>query len=52
VFNQVVTARSLPPGGVQAAFCDGSVHFVSETVNLAAWRGMASSQGAEVFTLP
>jgi prepilin-type N-terminal cleavage/methylation domain-containing protein/prepilin-type processing-associated H-X9-DG protein len=52
VFNQVVTARSLHPGGVQAAFCDGSVHFISETVNVVSWRGMASSQGGEVFTLP
>ncbi|MEW4564439.1 DUF1559 domain-containing protein [Bremerella sp. JC770] len=45
---QVVAARSRHPGGVQAAFCDGSVSFVSETIDLNAWRSNSTSQGNEV----
>ena len=30
---QSFAARSKHPGGVQAAHCDGSVHFLSETTN-------------------
>lgn len=43
------TARSNHPGGVNAAFCDGSVRFVRENVELSIWRGMASRAGNEVI---
>ncbi len=32
------TARSRHSGGVNVLFCDGSIHFVSDTVSLANWR--------------
>ncbi|MBA2113787.1 DUF1559 family PulG-like putative transporter [Bremerella alba] len=49
IHKQVLAARSWHPGGVQAAHCDGSVRFVSETIDLDVWRGMSTSSGSEVF---
>jgi prepilin-type processing-associated H-X9-DG protein len=42
-------ARSRHPGGVHAAMCDGSVHFVSDDIELAAWRAASTTKGAEVY---
>ncbi|NQT16590.1 MAG: DUF1559 domain-containing protein [Planctomycetes bacterium] len=42
-------ARSRHPGGVQVTLCDGSARFVSETINLAVWRAVSTSQGGEVI---
>jgi prepilin-type N-terminal cleavage/methylation domain-containing protein/prepilin-type processing-associated H-X9-DG protein len=42
------TARSLHPGGVNMLFCDGSVRFVTNSVNQTTWRGMATRDGGEV----
>ncbi len=41
------TSRSRHPGGVQAALCDGSARFFSETIDLRTWRALGSAQGAE-----
>ncbi len=38
----LTAARSVHPGGVHIALCDGSVHFVSDNVNLATWRALAT----------
>lgn len=40
-------ARSRHPGGVNVGFVDGSVHFVSETVDLDTWRALGSRNGGE-----
>ena len=45
-----VTARSWHPGGVNALFCDGSVHFIKDTVNVVAWQGLGSRNGREVIS--
>jgi len=37
-------ARSYHPGGVNATLCDGSVRFVSETVNTQTWRDAGNRQ--------
>ncbi|MCA9234113.1 MAG: DUF1559 domain-containing protein [Gemmatimonadetes bacterium] len=42
---QYYAARSRHPGGVNAALCDGSVRFVSETVALQSWKEMGSMNG-------
>lgn len=44
-------ARSRHPDGVNAAMCDGSVHFVTDAVDLSAWRAASTTQGDEVTTL-
>src|SRR5262245_21369454 len=35
------------PGGVNVLFCDGSVRFVTDGVNLDAWRALATRAGGE-----
>jgi prepilin-type N-terminal cleavage/methylation domain-containing protein/prepilin-type processing-associated H-X9-DG protein len=40
-------ARSRHPGGVNAAMCDGSVHFVVDGIDLATWRAASTTQGDE-----
>ncbi len=44
---QTLAARSRHPGGVNAAYCDGSVSFSSETIAWDVWNALGSSQGGE-----
>ena len=44
-------ARSRHTGGVQVLLCDGSVTFVSESIDLATWQAASSTQGAEALQL-
>ncbi|MCC7338367.1 MAG: DUF1559 domain-containing protein [Pirellulaceae bacterium] len=54
-FNNVtyasVTSRSHHTGGVEVALCDGSVRFISQSVDLASWRALGSRSGGEVVQL-
>ena len=43
------TARSRHPGGVNIAFCDGSVRFLREGIPLATWRALGTRAGGEVI---
>ncbi len=45
-----VTARGHHPGGVNALFADGSVHFIKNTVNWQMWRGLGTVGGGEVLS--
>ena len=45
-------SRSHHPGGVQVLLCDGSVHFISESIDLTTWRAMSSHAGHETVTIP
>ncbi len=47
----LMAARSYHPGGVTTLFCDGSVHFVGDEVDLDVWRGLASRDQGEVSSL-
>src|SRR5262249_33278379 len=42
-------ARSRHSGGVNLALCDGSVRFVSDTIALSVWRGLATRAGGEAL---
>ncbi len=43
-------AQSFHPAGVNVGRCDGSVAFVADDVELAAWRSMGSRNGGEAFS--
>lgn len=45
----LVGARSNHPGGVNVGFMDGSVRFLSQTIQLEAWRALGSRSGGEVL---
>jgi prepilin-type processing-associated H-X9-DG protein len=45
---RMAAARSRHPSGVQVAYCDGHVAFVSNNVAYLTWNAMGSSQGGEV----
>lgn len=42
-------ARSKHTGGVNVAYCDGSVRFVRDGINIDTWRGLSTSQGGEAI---
>jgi prepilin-type N-terminal cleavage/methylation domain-containing protein/prepilin-type processing-associated H-X9-DG protein len=41
-------SRSRHPGGVNALFADGSVHFIRETIDLATWQALGSIQEGDL----
>jgi len=46
-YDQYRAARSFHPGGVNAALCDASVRFFSDTISSAAWVALGSSEGSD-----
>jgi prepilin-type N-terminal cleavage/methylation domain-containing protein/prepilin-type processing-associated H-X9-DG protein len=48
----VYSFRSRHPNGLQFAYADGSVHFVSDSIDLATYRAMATIRGGEVVPEP
>jgi prepilin-type N-terminal cleavage/methylation domain-containing protein/prepilin-type processing-associated H-X9-DG protein len=47
-----MTFRSLHPGGVQFAWCDGAVRFVQQNINYDTYRFLATKAGGEVASPP
>jgi len=45
------TVWSYHPSGIQASLCDGSVHFISNTVAQVTWQGGFTRNGSEVVVL-
>jgi prepilin-type N-terminal cleavage/methylation domain-containing protein/prepilin-type processing-associated H-X9-DG protein len=43
-------ARSYHPGGVNGAFCDGSVHFFKNSINATTWFALGTKGGGEVVS--
>jgi prepilin-type N-terminal cleavage/methylation domain-containing protein/prepilin-type processing-associated H-X9-DG protein len=48
-YPRMVAARSYHTGGVNVALCDGSVHFISNTISFPVWNALGSAQGGEVL---
>jgi prepilin-type N-terminal cleavage/methylation domain-containing protein/prepilin-type processing-associated H-X9-DG protein len=40
------------PGGANFLFSDGSVQFLSETIEMASYRGLSTRAGGEVVSIP
>ncbi len=47
---RLMGARSLHPGGLNTALCDGSVRFVRDTIGIDLWRALSTSRGGEVVS--
>jgi len=45
-------ARSRHPEGVNAALADGSVHFITDSIDQETWRSLATRDGREPVSLP
>ena len=48
VTEMTAAARSRHPGGVNVLKADGSVHFVSQAINLTTWQAMGAISGGEI----
>lgn len=46
--HALTAARSLHPGGVHTALCDGSVRFAASDIGLDLWRALATRDGQEL----
>jgi prepilin-type N-terminal cleavage/methylation domain-containing protein/prepilin-type processing-associated H-X9-DG protein len=42
--------KSRHPGGVNMLFCDGSVHFLKDSISRVTWAGLGSKNGGEVIS--
>ncbi|MBI1348684.1 DUF1559 domain-containing protein [bacterium] len=49
--SKLTAARSYHTGGVTILLCDGSVRFISENIDLQAYRGLWTRSGGEIFNL-
>ncbi len=47
---QYNAARSRHPGGVNAAFGDGSVKYLKNTINIAVWQALSTTRGGEIIS--
>jgi prepilin-type N-terminal cleavage/methylation domain-containing protein/prepilin-type processing-associated H-X9-DG protein len=45
-------ARSWHNGGVNVAFCDGSVRFITDSIDVATWRNLGSIADGQVVQIP
>ena len=49
-YYTLIGASSNHPGGVNVALLDGSVRFVKDSINPAAWRALATKSGGEIIS--
>ncbi|WP_165249328.1 DUF1559 domain-containing protein [Paludisphaera soli] len=45
-----MATRSYHSGGVNTAFCDGSVKFIKDSIDLGTWRALGSRAGGEIVS--
>ena len=43
-------ARSRHPGGVNCGYCDGSTHFITDSINQTVWHAMWTRDGGEIIS--
>ncbi|MBN1396283.1 MAG: DUF1559 domain-containing protein [Pirellulales bacterium] len=48
--SKVTAARSRHPGGVNVCFCDGSVRFIGDSINIEVWRRLWTRDGGEILS--
>jgi prepilin-type N-terminal cleavage/methylation domain-containing protein len=48
----MTTANSYHPGGVQICLCDGSARWISDSVDLLAWRALGTRKKGESMNIP
>lgn len=49
-YGSATTTSSRHPGGVNVVFVDGSTHFITDSIDLAAWRALGSRNGSELVS--
>jgi prepilin-type processing-associated H-X9-DG protein len=49
-FSDAMTATSNHSGGVNSAFCDGSVHFLKSTINVQSWWALGTRSQGEIIS--
>ena len=49
---EMISFRSLHPGGAHFAYGDGSVHFVNQSIAHSLYRALSTKAGGEVITVP
>jgi prepilin-type N-terminal cleavage/methylation domain-containing protein/prepilin-type processing-associated H-X9-DG protein len=49
---RLMAARSQHSGGLNVAMCDGSVQFITNTIDINIWRALSTARGGEVASLP
>jgi prepilin-type processing-associated H-X9-DG protein len=50
-YQLITTASSFHTGGVNVLFCDGSVHFVSSSINADTWTAIGTRAGGETVDM-
>jgi len=50
--NNTAASRSRHGGGVNTAMADGSVQYITDSIDLTVWRGLGSINGNELVSLP
>jgi prepilin-type processing-associated H-X9-DG protein len=49
-FNETAASRSRHTGGVNVVMGDGSVHFISQNINLATWQALGTIASGDIFS--
>lgn len=49
-FNDIITATSNHPGGVNVGFCDGSVKFIKDSIGVNIWWALGSRNQGEILS--
>ncbi len=50
-FDMIIhTSRSLHPGGVTVALCDGSVRFIGDSISIEVWQALGTPAGGETLS--